>query len=56
MHDRLKRLMNAMGTIVVDLGRITANRKALAEKVLGARCAAIVKADGYMGLGCATSG
>lgn len=40
----------ATGTITVDLGRIAANWRALAEKVAPARCAAVVKADAY-GLG-----
>ncbi len=43
-------LVNATGTITVDLGRIAANWKALAAKVAPARCAAVVKADAY-GLG-----
>lgn len=40
----------ATGTITVDLGCIAANWRALADKVVPARCAAVVKADAY-GLG-----
>ncbi|MBS0253386.1 MAG: alanine racemase [Proteobacteria bacterium] len=40
----------ATGTITVDLGRIAANWRALADKVAPGRCAAVVKADAY-GLG-----
>ncbi|MFT3730815.1 MAG: alanine racemase [Hyphomicrobium sp.] len=43
-------LASATGTITVDLGRIAANWRALADKVAPARCAAVVKADAY-GLG-----
>src|ERR1700742_3599333 len=43
-------LANATGAITVDLGRIAANWGALADKVVPARCAAVVKADAY-GLG-----
>jgi alanine racemase len=43
-------LTSATGAVTVDLGRIAANWKALAEKVAPARCAAVVKADAY-GLG-----
>lgn len=43
-------LASTTGTITVDLGRIAANWRALAEKVAPARCAAVVKADAY-GLG-----
>ncbi len=43
-------LANATGAITVDLGRIAANWRALAEKVSPSRCSAVVKADAY-GLG-----
>lgn len=45
-------LAGATGTVTIDLGRIAANWRALAEKVSPARCAAVVKADAY-GLGAA---
>ncbi|MBA2127743.1 alanine racemase [Hyphomicrobium methylovorum] len=43
-------LAGATGTITIDLGRIAANWKALADKVAPARCGAVVKANAY-GLG-----
>jgi alanine racemase len=43
-------LASSTGMITVDLGRVAANWRALAERVEPARCAAVVKADAY-GLG-----
>jgi alanine racemase len=43
-------LASATGTIMIDLGQIATNWKALAAKVAPARCGAVVKADAY-GLG-----
>jgi alanine racemase len=43
-------LASATGAITVDLGRIAANWRALADKVAPSRCGAVVKADAY-GLG-----
>ncbi|MET1045285.1 MAG: alanine racemase [Hyphomicrobium sp.] len=43
-------LVSATGTITVDLGRIAANWRSLADKVAPSRCGAVVKADAY-GLG-----
>ena len=43
-------LASATGTITIDLGRISNNWKALAEKVAPAECGAVVKANAY-GLG-----
>jgi alanine racemase len=43
---------SATGVIIVDLGQIRANWRALAQRVAPAECAAVVKADAY-GLGAA---
>ena len=43
-------LASATGMITIDLGRIKENWKALASKVVPARCGAVVKANAY-GLG-----